>query len=62
MGKNKLFHIKDYDRPMWVIAIDWEIALKKWTEFIAIENYISVHDVEKPLGIDFVCDDQELIL
>jgi hypothetical protein len=62
MGKNKLFHIKDSDRPMWVIATDWEMALKKWTQFIATENTMSIHDVEKPLGIDFVCDSQELIL
>ena len=56
-----LFHIQDSDRPMWVMSADWESALSLWKMHVAIENEVDVADVEEPLGIQFVADENDLI-
>ena len=60
--KKCLFQIKDYDRPMWVVADNWTEALEKWKTVIANENDYPEEDVTEPLGIDFICDDNDLIV
>ena len=38
---NKLFHIQDPDRPMWVVAVDWSAALEAWRRQVASEDDLS---------------------
>ena len=57
-----LFHVKDADRPMYIAAIDWGQAIEKWKAAVAIENEMAAEDVTEPLGIDFICDSQDLML
>lgn len=56
-----LFHVQDHDREMWVIADNFQQAHNKWGELVARENDIAPLDVEIPLGIRFVCDDNDLL-
>ena len=56
-----LFHVQDSDRPMWVLATNWQQAIQKWKTLIAIENDMIASCVEEPLGVNFVCDSSELI-
>ena len=57
-----LFHIQDSDRPMYVVATDWNEALAKWREVIAIENEEADCFDDNPDGIALVAEDDELIL
>ncbi len=58
-----LFLIQDADRPMYVVAPDWGMAVAIWEERIRRENDVPPCDsIEPPLGIQFVCDEHELIL
>lgn len=59
--KAKLFQIQDADRPMWVIACDWNQALTKWKEFVGVENALPADEVDGPRGITLVCDETELL-
>lgn len=54
-----LFHVQDPDRPMWVVAMNWQEAIDRWRDVIASENDGEVGD--EPDGIQFVCDDDDLI-
>lgn len=58
----RLFHVKDGDRPMWVVAGDWNEALHAWRQVIVQENDGALSDEEQPWGIDFVCDSNDLLL
>lgn len=57
-----LFKVQDNDRPMWVAAANYEAALMSWSVIIASENEQIIADVEPPLGIQFICDDFELLV
>ena len=57
-----LFHIKDADRPMHVVATNMADALLKWSRRIAEENQMNIEDVELPLGVDFVAEPNDLLL
>jgi hypothetical protein len=54
-----LFHVQDSDRPMWIVAGDWQSALGQWKHRIATEND---GDDAEPEGIQYVCDDDDLII
>lgn len=56
-----LFHVQDADRPMYVIGDSYHEAIQAWLHIIAIENEMDVGDVEPPLGINYLCPDDELI-
>jgi hypothetical protein len=58
---DNLYHVQDADRPMWVIAPSWTVALARWKILVAVENDMPVAEVEEPQGIQFVCDDRDLI-
>ena len=61
----KLYHVQDHDRPMWVVAESYQDAVDRWKEKIAEENpedCPTKDDVEDPQGVQFVCDDDELLL
>jgi hypothetical protein len=59
----RLFHVRDSDRPMWVIARDWHQALQEWQEQIRRENEGDPLDgPADPDGIDYVCDADDLLL
>ena len=62
MAGDKLFHIQDADRPMHVVALDYNDALRKWKLLLADENECEAAEIENPQGIAFVADDDELIL
>ena len=55
-----LFHIQDDDRPAWVVAPNYADALSKWSTAVAKENQGEIGP--PPNGIQFVCDDAELIV
>lgn len=58
---NKLFHIQDSDRPIWVVATDWQDALNKWRKLIVEENGDDEASAN-PDGIEWVCDSNELLI
>ena len=61
----KLFQVQDSDRPMWVVAVDWSDALRRWRELIYRENGdidVENEDEVEPQGIMLVCDGDELLL
>ena len=43
-----LFLVQDDDRPMWVIALSYTEAVRKWRELIAEENGLAEVDVGRP--------------
>lgn len=57
-----LFQVQDADRPLYVIAEDFTMALNAWTACIAVENKMEEKDVEPPLGINYLCPNNDLIL
>ena len=46
---------------MWVIALSYTEAVRKWRELIAEENGCAEADVAGPTGIQHICDDDEFI-
>ena len=57
-----LFLVQDTDRPMWVFAGDYGHACVKWKKRMAVENEMdNWEDVEEPQGINFICDDDEVL-
>lgn len=57
-----LFEVQDADRPMYVVDDNYSDALEYWKEAVAIENDIPTNEVEPPLGIRFVCGNDDLII
>lgn len=57
-----LFEVQDADRPMYVVDDNYSDALEYWKEAVAIENDIPTNEVEPPLGIRFVCVNDDLII
>lgn len=53
-----LYHIQDSDRPMWVIAANWQDALEKWKTKIREENE---GECDEPEGIQRICDEDDLL-
>lgn len=53
-----LYHIQDSDRPMWVIAANWQDALDKWKAKIKEENE---GECDEPQGIELICDEDDLL-
>lgn len=56
----RLFFIQDGDRPMHVVAPDWNAALAAWRRLIASEN--EGMDAAEPEGISKVADANELLI
>ena len=54
----KLFNVQDSDRPMFVVATDWQNALDKWKAKVREENE---GECDEPQGIQLVCDEDELL-
>ncbi|KKM78195.1 hypothetical protein LCGC14_1362420 [marine sediment metagenome] len=59
--KTNLYLVQDPDRPLYVLASSWTIALRKWKGVIALENDIPVSDVEEPQGIQLICENNDLV-
>lgn len=59
--KLALFHVKDDEVPMFVIARDFNRALLAWTKKMRAEND-PIDGEWQPLGIDFVASSEELML
>lgn len=53
-----LYHVQDADRPLYVVAKDWATAIDAWRQQIREEN--DGDDGDEPLGVNLVCDDNEL--
>lgn len=56
-----LYFIQDNDRPLWVVAKDYGQAAYVWKKIVAKENELPIDDVEDPYGIQYVCDDLQLV-
>lgn len=53
----KLYHVQDGDRPMWVVADDFEHAARRWRCQVAKEDpdeRAGPDDVEGPDGVTLV--------
>ena len=57
-----IFLIQDNDRPMYVVARTLAHAERLWRHVVARENDMSAQDVEMPLGVAFICPDDEMII
>jgi hypothetical protein len=57
-----LYLIQDNDRPLWIVAKSYGQAEQVWKKIVAQENEISLDEVESPKGINFICDDMDLVL
>lgn len=57
-----LYHVQDPDRPLWVVAKNYQDAIDKWKRVIAVENDDDLDAVDDPQGIAHICDDNELII
>lgn len=51
-----LYEVQDADRPVYVIAESWESALRLWAARMAVENKISIDDIESPKGVRLVAE------
>lgn len=61
--KNNLYYIQESDRPMYVIANSYEEAFNKWVKLIRKENNMTPdEEVEPPLGIQFIAEENDIIL
>jgi hypothetical protein len=56
-----LFHVQDDDRPLWVMAKDFDQAVTRWRGFVAAENHIPPREVDGPTGVQKICEDDEFI-
>lgn len=57
-----LFHVQDPDRPMYVVAATYGEAVDRYLRLVADENELPVKDCDLPQGVQFVCDDEDLLL
>jgi len=58
-----LYHVQDNDRQLYIIADSYGDAERKWESIIRKENEIDDDaGVDPPLGIQFLCDDNELVV
>lgn len=55
-----LFHVQDDDRPMYVIANCYAIAIEKWRAVVASEN--DGEDPGDPAGVHLIADDEDIIV
>lgn len=56
-----LFHVQDVDRPLYVLARNYEEALRVWRDVIAIENDITDDaESEQPQGIHYLAGPDEI--
>jgi hypothetical protein len=61
----KLYHVQDGDRPMWVVADSYAMAVERWKEKVSDENPLDCPtklDVGDPDGVTLVCDEDEVLL
>lgn len=61
--KRRLFHVQDRDRPMYVLAEDWQDAVRKWRQFVHEEsNDDPPPGMIDPEGISLVAEYDDLLL
>ena len=56
-----LFHIQDDDRPLYVVAHDYNQAVAKWQKIVKDEN----DDIEEPIlpkAVALIADDHDLVI
>jgi hypothetical protein len=57
-----LYMIQDNERPMWVIARDYNDALRLWESRVREENDMAKDEaVDPPQGIQHICEQGDLI-
>lgn len=59
MSEFNLYHIQDSDRPMYVVAEDWQVALTRWKAHIRLEN--DGDEGDEPDGIALVAKKVDLL-
>lgn len=57
-----LFRVQDSDRPMFVVADDFQQAIDRWRAIIVLENPDDDCSQTNPDGVEFLANDQEIIL
>lgn len=59
----KLFLVQDDDRPMYVLAADFNAALRVYRERMLVEDpELRPQDVPDPKGIQWVADADEVLI
>ena len=58
--EQNLYLVQDSDRPMYVVAENWNTALEKWKAKVKEENDGEIW--EDCMGIQFVASSSDLIL
>ena len=58
----KLFQVQDLDRPMYVVAVNWQDAIDKWGAKIREENPWEPDAEVTPEGVNLICDAGDLLL
>jgi hypothetical protein len=58
-----LFHVQDSDRPIYVVAADFNAAVGCWRQLLAVENPDDVAEchVANPCGVTLVAEDGEFL-
>ncbi len=54
-----LYHVQDADRPMYVIAPDWETAIRAWKAVIIAEN--DGEEGGEPDGISLIAPGADIV-
>ena len=56
-----LYYVQDPDRPVYTIARTYGEAVDKWKMLVSRENAMPTVDVEDPIGVSYICDDDEFV-
>lgn len=61
-AKSNLYRVQDSDRPMFVIAQNFQEAIEKWADVIRHENNLPTTEEVLPEGVNRLCDHHDLIV
>lgn len=59
---SNLYHVQDSDRPMFVVAQNFQEAIDKWANVIRNENNLPLTEEVIPEGVNRMCDQHDLIV
>jgi hypothetical protein len=61
-NEHNLYQVQDADRPMYVIARNWQGALELWRRQIRKENDMRDDEECEPMGISLVADYHDILM
>lgn len=60
VGGRKLFLVQDGDRPMHVVAHDWQAAIAAWKRVVV--DCDDAEEFQEPAGVQLVCGAEDLLI